>query len=454
MFHRRELLQLGCSSYLGLSLSGVLGQQSVADGKQRKRAANQRAKSVVLVFLTGGGSHIDMFDPKPDSPEVKGEFGVIPTAIPGVLFGELMPEMARRADQLAIVRSMSHGDNRHLSGSHNTLTGNVQTFRGDSNQDKSLNRGDYPCYGSAINYLRPRADGLPGHVTLPHPLVEGALVWPGQHAGFLGSKYDPFQLKDDPNREGFKVKGLSLIDGLTSGRLENRWNLLREPRPIEDSLGESPGGRRFASQQDAAYSMLTSSRLAQAFEVDRETPETRERFGRTRMGQTLLLARRLVEAEVPVIQCNMGIVQSWDTHVQHFPRLKDKLLPPVDQGVSALLDDLTDRGLLDQTMIIVVGEFGRTPSISPLAGQTVPGRHHWAHAYTAVFAGGGVQGGQVIGRTDDIGGHPVTVPWHPNDLGATVYSSLGIDPASEIHDRLGRPYPLNRGKVIDSLFEA
>lgn len=172
------------------------------------------------------------------------------------------------------------------------------------------------------------------------------------------------------------------------------------------------------------------------------------------MGQTLLLARRLVEAEVPVIQCNMGIVQSWDTHVQHFPRLKDKLLPPVDQGVSALLDDLTDRGLLDQTMIIVVGEFGRTPSISPLAGQTVPGRHHWAHAYSAVFAGGGVQGGQVIGRTDDIGGHPVTVPWHPNDLGATVYSSLGIDPASEIHDRLGRPYPLNRGKIMDVLFEA
>jgi hypothetical protein len=454
MFHRREFLQLGCSSYLGLSLSGVLNQPATANELNASTSSLPRAKSVVLVFLTGGGSHIDMFDPKPESSEVKGEFGVIGTKIPGVLFGELMPEMAQRADKLAIVRSMSHGDNRHLSGSHNTLTGSVQNFRGDSNQDKSLNRGDWPCYGSAINYLRPRDDGLPGHVTLPHRLNEGALKWPGQHAGFLGSKYDPFQLQDDPNRDGFKVKGLSLIDGVNAGRLEQRWRLLHESQPTENSLSESTGAGRYGTQQDAAYSMLTSSRLTKAFDIETESPETRQRYGRSRMGQTLLLARRLVEAEVPVIQCNMGIVQSWDTHVQHFPRLKDKLLPPLDQGVSALLDDLSDRSLLDHTMVIVVGEFGRTPSISPLAGQTVPGRHHWAPAYTAVFAGAGIKGGQVIGRTDAIGGHPMTVPWHPNDLGATVYNSLGIDPACEIHDRLGRPYPLNRGKVMDVLYDA
>jgi uncharacterized protein (DUF1501 family) len=197
---------------------------------------------------------------------------------------------------------------------------------------------------------------------------------------------------------------------------------------------------------------LSSGRLTKAFRIEEESPETRERYGRNSRGQTLLLARRLVETQVPFIQCNMGIVQSWDTHVNHFPRCKNELLPQTDRGVSAFLDDLVDRGLLDQTLLIIVGEFGRTPKISPLAGQTVPGRHHWAHGYTAVFAGGGVQGGQVIGKTDKIGAYPVTTPWHPNDMGATVYQSLGIDPESVLHERTGRPVQLNQGRVMDVLF--
>lgn len=444
MMHRRELLQVGSSTFFGLTLSNVLARQATA--------TVPRAKSVVLVFLTGGGSHIDMFDPKPEASAVKGEFDPIATQIPGVQFGELMSGMASRASRLAIVRSMSHGDNRHLSGSHNTLTGAVQTFRGDSNQDKSLNRGDHPCYGSAIDYLRPRADGLPSHVTLPHPLIEGNLVWPGQHAGILGSKYDPFTMKGDPNSDDFKVSGLSLVDGLSIGRLNHRWQLLQQVGQERAQLEASASGQQLTNQQQAAYALLTSSGLSNALKIQSESAKDRDRYGRTSMGQTLLLARRLVEAEVPLIQCNMGIVQSWDTHVRHFPRLKNDLLPPLDQGVSALLDDLHDRSLLEQTLVIVVGEFGRTPTISPLPNETVPGRHHWASAYTAVFAGAGVKGGQVIGKTDATGGNPVTVPWHPNDLGATIYDSLGIDPHSEIHDRLGRPIRLNRGKVMDVLF--
>ena len=446
MLNRRELLQVGASSYFGVSLSGLM---------QRKAQAAQtpaRTKSVVLVFLTGGGSHIDMFDPKPDSPEVKGEFDPIDTQIPGVEFGELMSGMAQRANRLAIVRSMSHGDNRHLSGTHNTLSGHVQPFRGDSNQDKSLNREDWPCYGGALEFLRPTQKfGMPSQVNLPNFLNEGALVWPAQHAGFLGPKFDPMQLKNDPNGPNFKVNDLSLIDGLSMGRLEGRWQLLNDVG-LGRQLGDTQAGRRLNTQQEAAYSMLTSGRLKKAFRIQDETAETRERYGRNKLGQTLLLARRLVEAEIPVIQCNMGIVQSWDTHVDHFPRLKTKLLPPTDQGVSALIDDLVDRGLFDETLIIVVGEFGRTPKISPLANQKVPGRHHWAHGYTAVFAGGGVRGGQVIGRTDRIGGHPTTDPWHPNDLGATVYDSLGVDPRSNLHDRSGRPIPLNKGKVMHELY--
>lgn len=444
---RRELLQAGGSAFLGISLPVALARRASAE-----QSGFARAKSVVLVFLTGGGSHIDMFDPKPEASEIKGEFSPIGTKIPGVQFGELMSGLADRADRLAIVRSMSHGDNRHLSGTHNTLTGVVQTFRGDSNQDKSLNRGDSPCYGSAIDYLRPRKDAIPSHITLPHPLIEGNLVWPGQHSGILGSKYDPFTLKGDPNSADFKVRGLSLLDGLSVGRLAERRELLDQVNQEKRHLDKSLSGQQLTNQQEAAYSVLTSSGLHSALEIHKESAEDRERYGRNSMGQTLLLARRLVEAEVPVIQCNMGIVQSWDTHVDHFPRLKTKLLPPLDQGVSALLDDLKDRGLLDQTMVIVVGEFGRTPTISPLPNQKVPGRHHWASAYTAVFAGAGVRGGQVIGKTDDKGAYPVTVPWNPSDLGATVYTALGIDPHSEIRDRLGRPIRLNKGRVMDVLY--
>ncbi len=445
MFRRREILQVGCSSFFGLGLSSLLGRRSAAAVEQ------QRVKSVVLVFLTGGGSHIDMFDPKPESSETKGEFEPINTAVAGLDFTEKMPGLAARANRLTIVRSMAHGDNRHLSGSHNALTGTVQTFRGNSNQDKSLNRGDWPSFGSALSYLRPRPDRLPCQVTLPNPLIEGVLVWPGQHAGFLGPSYDPFVLKDDPNGKDYKVRGLSLIDGLSVGRLGSRQQLLKEIEQQGDIADGSPESRKFDGQQELAFSMLTSSKLKQALDVHAEPPEVRDRYGRHKYGQTLLLARRLVEMEMPVIQCNMGHVQMWDTHVNHFPRLKT-MLPALDTGVSALLDDLSERGLLDQTLIVCVGEFGRTPRISPLAGQKVPGRHHWAPGYTALFAGGGVLGGQVIGKTDRIGAYPVTTPYHPNDVGATIYQALGVDPHMMIPDRTNRPRHLNRGKVMDVLY--
>lgn len=445
MFGRRELLQVGCSSFFGLGLSGLLQRRALG-------AVNEsQVKSVVLVFLTGGGSHIDTFDPKPDAPEIKGEFGAIDTALPGVQFSDKMPGMAARIGKLAVVRSMAHGDNRHLSGSHNALTGAVQKFRGNSNQDKSLNRGDWPSFGSAVSYLRPRTDGLPSQITLPNPLIEGVLIWPGQHAGFLGPKHDPFVLKDDPNGKDYKVTGLSLLDGLSVERLDDRRKLLQDIDRGQEGVTTSLQGRKYTSQQEVAFSMLTSSSLKQSLDINAESDKTRDRYGRHQYGQTLLLARRLVELEMPVIQCNMGRVQSWDTHVNHFPRLRT-MLPALDTGVSALIDDLSERGLLDQTLIVCVGEFGRTPKITPLAGQKVPGRHHWAPGYTAVFAGGGVRGGQVIGKTDRIGAYPTTTPHHPNDIGATIYSALGIDPDIMIPDRNSRPRHLNRGKVMNVLY--
>lgn len=446
MLCRRELLQVGCSSFFGMGLPSLLYQQA-----QGAATTNARVKSVVLVFLTGGGSHIDMFDPKPESPNVKGEFGVIDTTIPGVQFSDKMPGLAARTNRLAIVRSMRHGDNRHLSGTHNALTGTIQPVRGTSNQAKSLNRADWPSYGSAVSYFRPRADRLPSQVTLPNPLIEGVLVWPAQHAGFLGPKYDPFVLKDDPNSKNYRVKGLSLIDGMNASRMSGRRKLLHDIDHGPQRVDQSPQGRTYAEQQELAFSMLLSSNLKSALDINAEPAKVRDRYGRHTYGQTLLLARRLVEMEMPVIQCNMGRVQTWDTHVNHFPRLRT-MLPALDKGISALLDDLSARGLLDQTLIVCVGEFGRTPRISPLPGQKVPGRHHWAHGYTAVFAGGGVRGGQVIGQTDKIGAYPVTTPFHPNDMGATIYTALGINPNTMIPDRIGRPRHLNRGKVIEPLY--
>ncbi len=445
MFHRRELLQIGCSSFFGLGLAGVLGHQA------RATAPGGKVKSVVLVFLSGGGSHIDMFDPKPEVAEIKGEFDPIDTALPGVQFSDKMPGMAARAKRLAIVRSMAHNDNRHLSGTHNALTGAVQISRGTSNQDKSLNRADWPSYGSTVSYLRPRADRLPSQVTLPNPLNEGVLIWPAQHAGFLGSKYDPFVLNDNPNAENYKVSNLSLLDGLSISRLDDRKKLLQSIDDHQRRVGASSQDRKFTNQQELAFSMLTSSNLKTALDINAEPTEVRDRYGRHQYGQTLLLARRLVEMEMPVIQCNMGRVQSWDTHVDHFPRLRT-MLPALDTGFSALLDDLDERGLLQQTLVVCVGEFGRTPTISPLAGKTVPGRHHWAPGYTAVFAGGGILEGQVIGATDRIGGRPITKPYHPNDIGATIYTALGIDPHTTIPDALGRPRHLNQGKVMGALY--
>jgi len=446
MLRRRELLQVGCSSFFGMGLTSLLHQQA-----QGATSASPRVKSVVLVFLPGGGSHIDMFDPKPESSNVKGELGVIDTTIPGVQFSDKMQGMAARADKLAIVRSMRHGDNRHLSGTHNALTGAVQISRGTSNQAKSLSRSDWPSYGSAVSYIRPRADRLPSQVTVPNPLIEGVLVWPAQHAGFLGPKYDPFVLKDDPNSKNYRVKGLSLIDGMNASRMNGRRKLLQNIDRGPVGVVESQQGRDYSQQQDLAFSMLMSSTLKSALDINAEPAKVRDRYGRHKYGQTLLLARRLVEIEMPVIQCNMGHVQMWDTHVNHFPRLRT-MLPALDKGFSALLDDLSARGLLDQTLIVCVGEFGRTPRISPLAGQKVPGRHHWAFGYTAAFAGGGIRGGQVIGQTDKIGAYPVTTPFHPNDMGATIYTALGIDPKIMIPDRIGRPRHLNRGKVIEPLY--
>jgi uncharacterized protein (DUF1501 family) len=276
--------------------------------------------------------------------------------------------------------------------------------------------------------------------------MEGPLTWPGQHAGILGPKHDPWQVSRDPSAAEFRVDGLRPAPGLEVGRLSDRRALLGQVNRRQERFARLAAARRLTDQQDLAFSVLTSGKVAQAFELDREPAAVRERYGRHAFGQSLLLARRLVQAGVGVVQANMGRVQNWDTHGDNFRRLKTQLLPPLDQGVAALLDDLESTGLLDETLVMVLGEFGRTPKISGT------GRDHWAACFSGLFAGAGVRGGQVLGRSDRIGAYPVTTPYSPDDVGATVYHVLGVDPAAEVRDRQDRPVRLNRGAVMQGLF--
>jgi hypothetical protein len=448
---RRELLQVGYSGLLGLALPSLLAQRGHAsEASNVGKVGAGRAKSVILIFLTGAPSHIDTFDPKPDAPpEIRGEFKPIATNVPGLCISEHLPRLAARADSYTLVRSLSHRNNNHLNATHHVLTGQPQP---GAFFDKVASRDDWPSYASTLNYFRSRHDGLPSGVNLPTFLVEGPLTWPGQHAGFLGPRHDPWQITRNPNAPDFAVDSLQLRPGLEISRLNDRWDLLAHVNEQQRRLEHLAESQRLSDQQHLALAMLTSSRIARAFEIGREPAKLRDRYGRHAFGQSLLLARRLVEAGVPVIQANMGRVQNWDHHSDIFPVLKNRMLPPLDMGVSALLDDLQATGLLDDTLVMMLGEFGRAPKLSILPPAKVPGRDHWAPCFFGVFAGAGVRGGQVIGKSDKTGAFPTTTPYSPDDIGATVYHVLGIDPATELRDRQNRPVRLNQGEVMQCLF--
>jgi hypothetical protein len=441
---RREAIQVGYSGLLGIGLSSVL------TGRAQAAQSKRKPKSIILVFLTGAASHIDTFDMKPDAPpEVRGEFKPIATKLPGLQICEHLPRLAARADKYALIRSLAHRENNHLVATHHLLTGNQQP---GAFFDKVASRDDWPCYSSTLHYFHPRSDGLPSGVNLPTFLVEGPLTWPGQHAGFLGLRHDPWQITQDPNSPRFRVDNLSLPNGFDAGRLNDRRSLLEQIDSQQGQLAQLAESKRLTNQQELAFTILSSGKIAQAFQIEREPATVRDRYGRRSFGQSLLLARRLIEAGVPIVQANMGRVQNWDTHDNAFPKLKNRLLPPLDQGVAALLDDLEATGLLDDTLVMMLGEFGRTPKVSRMPKAATVGRDHWAPCFFGLFAGAGVRGGQVIGKSDKIGGYPITTPYSPNDIGATVYHLLGIDPASEVRDRFGRPVRLNQGQVIQALF--
>lgn len=445
--NRRQCMQIGAAGVAAASLP-FAACPVAANGSHAGKA-----KSVLIVLLSGGLSQLDTLDPKPDAPaEIRGEFATINTTTPGISICEHLPRLAQQTNRWSILRTMAHLEHNHLLAMHVALTGRPTPIpRGGSDLDRVESRHDFPNFASALDYVRPRTDGVPTGVSLPNYLIEGPLTWPGQHAGFLGAKHDPWQINQDPNDPNFRMDSLSLQPGVTPPRLLSRRQLLDQLNsdPCRDQQERL---KSFVEQQATAFSLLTSARVAKAFAIDQEEASVRDRYGRNKFGQSLLLSRRLIEAGVPIVQAAMGIVQTWDTHVDNWGRLKNTLLPQLDQGLAALMDDLATTGLLEQTLVMVMGEFGRTPKVSNLPGQALPGRDHWAHAYSGLFAGAGVRGGQVIGQTDPNAAYPISRSWSPADVCTTLFEALGVDHSAVLMDPLGRPNHLLNGDVIEPLY--
>ncbi len=435
MFDRREILRIGALSLCGLSIGKVA---TAGEASRRKKLA-----STIFVMLQGGPSHIDLWDPKPDAPqEVRGKFKPIDTHLPGLRVGELLPHTAAIANQLAIVRSMRHQFTNHIAGTYVTLTGSTD----QPDADREAAAKDFPGPGAVLNYLQETPPQVPVSVSLPNWLsIPGpSNRMPGQYGGFLGTTYDPFLVAGEPQKAGFKPLSLTLPDDMDRSRLEGRKTLLQQLDAETRSL-ESQGTKSLDRLSATAYQMLTDPRMRRALDLDRESDKMRERYGLTKIGQSLLLARRLIEAGVRFVGFN-EFNQHWDDHSSLFNNYPKKVAP-VDQAHSALVTDLADRGLLDETLVILTGEFGRTPTINKDGG-----RDHWPRAYSTVLAGGGVRGGQVYGSSDTRGSDVATLPVSPADLLATMWHCMGVDPGAELRDKTERPYKLCTGRVVNELF--
>ncbi len=455
---RRGVLQVGYSSMLSVALAPLLAARarSTPHALRGTVAGVPRAKSVLFIFLTGGPSHIDTFDMKPEAPaEVRGPFAPIATNVPGISFCEHLPLIARHASKLAVVRTMHCNPalGAHETGTHAMLTGNNDLPPGSS---LYASRHDWPCYAAGLDFVRPGSANAPSGVMLPTHMNFSGAPYCGQNAGMLGAKHDPWQLRRDPNDSKYNGDdSLIMPEGLTVSRLDDRRALLDEIDRQRAGLAAHPAVQQFDGQRRAACDTLTAGTLAKAFSLADEPAELRERYGRHIFGQSLLLARRVLQAGVPIVQANMGYAGQWDTHSNNFRGLKDSLLPPLDKAFAALLEDMQSLGMLDETLVILTGEFGRTPKIGGNVGSPTfspDGRDHWTQCFSALFAGCGVQGGQTIGKSDKTAAAPLSKAYNPCDMGATVYHSLGVDTTTEIHDQLGRPLRLNVGQPILPVF--
>lgn len=459
---RRELMTVGTLGLVGLGLPELLRSRAQATRGDRDHGCG-RAQGMILLYLQGSPSHIDTWDPKPDAfAEIRGEFRPIATRAPGISLSEVLPLLAQQADKFALVRSISvkpRGLPNHGAAIYMLMTGYDPSNFSPTGLAVPPSREDLPSVGSVVARFRPAAVGSPGYVSICGPIREGSVTGVGQFAGVLGGSYNPLQMYDDPTGP-LRVESFTLPADMTLGRLRARIDL-------RDTLGRATSGgvADFDRHYQQAYSLIKSTRAGRAFRMDLEPSRLRERYGLTKFGQSCLLARRLIEAGSRFVQVNWpagsdtepeaGPDGSWDTHRNNFPMLRNWRCPVFDRGVAALLDDLHTRGLLETTLVVAIGEFGRSPRIgAPTTNNVGPGgRDHWPSCYTCLLAGGGVRGGQVYGASDRNGAYPQNLPVHPYDLISTFYHALGIARDSEYHDHLHRPRRLvEHGGPILGLF--
>ncbi len=465
---RRSALSAGSLSLLGLGMNHL---SQLTAGTAEKAPT---AKKVIFIFLSGGLSQHDTFDMKPEAAsEIRGEFNPIPTRTPGLQICEHLPKLAQQSQRWSLCRSLTHGSNEHSHGHHIMLTGRSDLPPGfDPGKPKE---SDWPSIAAVANDVVVGRNNLPPAIVLPEKLIHRTgRVIPGQFAGHMGPHRDPFLLTSSrynpasygafPNylfhhRTGqqdgsdfqFDAPSLSLPEGMSWDRLQDRLALRGALDASQRWLEQTATSQQMDRYQALAISLLSDPKTKRAFEVHNAPAQTQDRYGRNAFGWSLLLARQLTEAGVPLIQVNLGNNETWDNHESIFPNLKNFLLPPLDQALSALLDDLAASGLLEETLVVMASEFGRTPKIFKIPNAPLPGRDHWGAAQTVFFAGGGVPGGRVIGSTDALGAYPDSAPQTPENFAATIYRALGIPRTHHWHDPLERPHPVYHGDPIPGL---
>jgi hypothetical protein len=439
---RRHLLQVGAATLGGLALGENLGANNPGKHKARARA-------VIFLHQWGGPSHHDTFDMKPSAPaEVRGQYKPIATRVPGTHVCEKLPRMAGVMDRVTVLRTLRHTMKNHNSAGYYSLTGYAPPTDDQRLRDS---RDLFPAYGSVVDRLAPARKGVPTFVAFPHVISDGSIT-PGQHASFLGKSSDPLLITQDPNAPDFRLPELSLPANLSARRLASRRAVMDLIDHQTRLLEFSAKAKGIDAHYQRALSMLLTPGIKKAFDLSAEPAGVRDRYGRTTYGQACLLARRLVEAGAKFINVYFsafigGDNGGWDTHgfgnKPMYPILDKYLLPLADQTLPTLIEDLEARGLLDETLVVWVGEFGRSPRINKLAG-----RDHWPQCYPAILAGGGVKRGFTFGSSDRLGAYPATDPLRPEDLSATMFHLLGLDPATEVPDALNRPLRISPGQVI------
>ncbi|MDA1053304.1 MAG: DUF1501 domain-containing protein [Planctomycetota bacterium] len=449
---RREMIRIGGLSMAGVGLSDLVVRAATDAERAKHGPGFGRAKNCIILYLSGGNPQHDMFDPKPDTPaEIRGEFNTIETTVPGIRFGEHCQLSAKHMHQMALVRSMHHEHNDHGRGSYWMFTG--EKYLGSVPDVNSMSRQDMPHMGSCIARIAPGDGPMFPFVLVPHRMDVAGGRRAGQFAGILGGKYDPMLTGGNPNDDDFKLKHLPLAPSIAPDVIRRRLRLIEQLNQQTGSLQENALAQSLHENQTKALDVIGSEAVRQAVDLAGVDKATRARYGRNLFGQSVLLGKRLLDAGTRLVQCNWERVQgrngfAWDTHWNNFKALKEDLIPPFDLAYHALMTDLEQTGQLDETLVIVAAEFGRSPKVTLKNG----GREHWPDVYTICLAGAGIEGGQVYGASDKLGAYPAESPVEPANFVATIYHLLGIDPATELHDQQNRPFTLAKAKPIPLQF--